>query len=342
MIERSAVRAGGWRVAFFGTPAFAVPSLTALANHDNVAVCLVVTQPDRPAGRQRRLHSPPVKVAAEGLGLPVLQPLSLRDQSVQTTLRNLGADLFVVAAFGRIFGRSTLEAPRSGCLNLHASILPGYRGASPIAGAILDGADVTGVSLMKMDRGLDTGAVLATIEEPISAGDTTESLTERLADRAAALLEASLKPYLRGALVATPQGAGATLTRPLTKEDGWLDWSEPAEALERRVRALWPWPRAWTTVDTGVEKVVLQVHSAEVSRQDDASAGPPGALSVREGAFLIRCGAGALKLNRVQLPGGQPQPFDVVARRFGLRDGAKLGLNPPARSDIGIVSPVAG
>ncbi|MGI8643406.1 MAG: methionyl-tRNA formyltransferase [Thermomicrobiales bacterium] len=330
------------RVVFFGTPEFAVPTVTALARNAGVNVTLVVTRPDRPAGRKRRLQAPPVKVAAELLGLPVLQPESLRDATVQSQLRAERADVFVVAAFGRIFGGKTLGMPRLGCLNLHASILPAYRGASPIAAAILQGDERTGVSLMKMERGLDTGSVLATIEERIKASDTTVTLTSRLAERAATLLEDAFPSYVEGRLPPVPQLAGATVTRPLTKEDGEMDWSQDAVAIERQVRAMWPWPRAWTTVPVSAGEAVMQVHGAEVVHEEGAGGGGPGQLVSMGDEAVVRCGADALRLKIVQLPGGRPQPFATVARTLGLGPRTQLGADGAVRVGQGLVQPMDG
>ena len=253
-----------------GTPEFSVPALMRLIANDMCDVSLVVTQPDRPAGRGKRLMSPAIKVTSDALGVKVVQTATLRDSGVRQRIIELEPDLIVVAAFGMILGRWILELPRYGCVNLHASILPKYRGANPIASAIAEGDDITGVSLMRMDRGLDTGPVYATAEVAISETDTTESLTPKLADAAGDLLIEHLPGLLQGDLHPVPQGEGATLTRMMSKNDGWLDYARPAVELERQVRAMWSWPRAWTTNDDGER---IQIHSADVLQE---AVGKPG------------------------------------------------------------------
>ena len=309
----------GSRIIFMGTPEFAVPALERLAAHDGTEPVLVVTQPDRPAGRGKRLVAPPVRVAADRLGLPVLQTPTLRDPEVRQRIIGLAPDLVVVAAFGMILGRWILELPVHGCVNLHASLLPRYRGASPIAAAIAEGEPVTGVSLMRMDRGLDTGPVYATIEVDIRDNDTTESLMRRLAGAAGELLVTHVTRLLSGSLEARPQGAGAALTRPMVKDDGWLDFSRAAVELERRVRAMWPWPRAWTTSEDGQR---AQVHAAAV-RAPVAAA--PGTVVREDTSVLVATGDGALELVRVQLPGGRPIEGHALAMARALAPGARLG-----------------
>ncbi len=320
---RDARDGDGIRVVFFGTPEFAVPSLEALATHPAFTVVAVVTQPDRPSGRGRRMEASAVKRNAVELDLPLYQPPTLRDAASRRPLEEMDADLFVVAAYGLIFGPRTLAIPRVGCVNLHASLLPNYRGASPISAAILAGDERTGVSLMVMEPGLDTGPVIATVDEEIRADDTTGTLTARLAARAAALATEALPPFVRGETVALPQPSGATLTRPLTKADGWLDWQLPAEDLERRVRAMWPWPRAWTTI--GADP--LQVHRAT------ALPGPridvPGTVRVDDGTPVVACGQGEIRLDALQMAGGRTISGPEAARGRRLRDGDLLGTNPP-------------
>ncbi len=311
------------RVVFFGTPEFAVPPLEALAADPGFRVVAVVTQPDRPSGRGRRMEASPVKRSAEELHLPLYQPVSLREAASRRPLEEMDADLFVVAAYGLIFGPKTLATPRVACVNLHASLLPKYRGASPISAAIITGDKRTGVSLMVMEPGLDTGPVIAAVDEEIRGDDTTATLTSRLAVRGAALVREALPPFVRGETPAVPQPAHATLTRPLTKADGWLDWEAPAEDLERRVRAMWPWPRAWTTI--GVDPV--QVHSVTVL--PDVSGEAPGTVRVDEGAPVVVCGHGELRLDAVQLPGGRPMSGLDAVRGRRLRHGDRLGHHAP-------------
>jgi methionyl-tRNA formyltransferase len=308
------------RTVFFGTPTYAVPALQALAREARYEVALVVTQPDRPAGRGRGLQSPPVKTAAEALAIATYQPESLRSADARAPLAAIDADVFVVAAYGLIFGTRTLALPRHGCLNLHASLLPAYRGASPVTAAILSGDQTTGVSLMVMEPGLDTGPVVDRAEVPISPTDTTESLTPKLAAAAAELVVASTGPFLRGHLTPIPQDAsGATKVRPLVKADGWLNWRDPAARLERRVRAMWPWPRAWTTF----RGESLQVHAATVLPGHAAT--PPGVVELTPAALTVGTGEGVLRLDVVQPAGGKPLPGHVWARGKRIEPGERLG-----------------
>lgn len=287
-------------VIFMGTPDFAVPALCMLASREDIDLHLVVTQPDRPAGRGKKLAPPPVKEVAIALDLPVLQTDSLRHAHVKERIIESRPDLVIVAAFGMILGKWILELPTHGCVNLHASLLPRYRGASPISAAILAGEDVTGVTLMQMDRGLDTGDMLATIEVPIEIDDTTESLTPKLAQAAAELLDLYLTDVLNGAITRVPQPEGATETRQLTKDDGRIDWTLPAVVIERQVRAMWSWPRAFAELPDGTR---MQVHRASVS---DESTAEPGQITVRGANVYVGTGEGDLLLERVQLPGGTP------------------------------------
>ena len=306
------------RVIFMGTPEFAVPSLQALAARDDIDLTLVVTQPDRPAGRGKKLAPPPVKVAAKELGLRLLQTDSLRHPEVKERIIAEQPDLAVVAAFGMILGKWILDLPTLGCVNLHASLLPNYRGAAPITAAILAGDDVAGVTLMQMDRGLDTGDMLATIEIPIEPDDTTESLTPKLAVAAAQLLDDRLADLLAGRLAGVPQPEGATETRQLRKDDGRIDWNLPAAEIERHIRAMWNWPRAWTELLNGDR---MQVHAASVSSANL----PPGQISVEGKCVVVGTESGSLQLIRVQLPGGKPIEGHAMAQKLQAHHGAILG-----------------
>lgn len=312
------------RVIVFGSPEFSVPTLQRLVDLPDVSVELVVTQPDRRAGRGRKVVAPPMKRAALELGLPVYQPASFRRPGDRRPLEEMHPDLFVVAAYGLIFGPRTLAIPRFGCLNIHASLLPRYRGASPIAAAIAMGDDVTGVSLMRMDAGLDTGPVLASVKTPVLEKDTTETMTRRLAEAGGQLLGECLLDYVGGRLLPRPQPqSGASLTRPMEKHDGLIDWSRSASELEQHVRAMWPWPRAWTT---GCE-MSFQIHGATVL--ESASGVPPGFI-VDVADFTVVTGDGLLRLDTVQGSGGR----QLSGRQFlaGRPDliGSRLG---GARSD---------
>jgi methionyl-tRNA formyltransferase len=237
-----------------GTPAFATPSLRALVEQSargGWEVIAVATQPDRPAGRSKQPLSSPVKQMAAEFGLPVLQPASLRKEPAAVdALRLLAPDLIVVAAYGLILPKYVLEIPTFGCINVHASLLPAYRGASPITAAILDGQAQTGVTIMLMDEGMDTGPSLRQAAQPIENGDTTASLSVRLAEQGASLLAATLIDWLSGEIAPVAQHLLPGLPsscRQIQKEDGAIDWSQPASRIERMTRAYTPWPTAYTT-----------------------------------------------------------------------------------------------
>lgn len=307
------------RVVFMGSPAFAVPALEALVGAYRVVG--VVTQPDRPAGRGSRLRPPAVKVAAERLGLPVFQPEQVAAPDAMEHLRAWAPDVIVVAAFGQILLPDLLALPPYGCLNLHASLLPRWRGAAPIAAAILAGDAVTGVTLMQMDEGVDTGPLLARREEPIRPDDTTGRLTERLARVGAELLVDVLPRYLRGEIRPVPQPEeGVTYCRPLKKEDGHLDWARPAAELERRVRATNPWPGAFTFWKGQMLKVWRA--AAHPDRVGDA---PPGTvIPMGDGAAVVT-GQGLLELLEIQMAGKNSLPIEAFLRGRRNFIGAVLG-----------------
>ena len=288
------------RIIYAGSPDFAVPALEALvaSSHEVVAV---LTQPDKPAGRGRQLRACPVKAAAEQHGLRVLQPQKLTESLIQAQLKALTADLFVVAAYGQLLPPEVLAIPRRGCVNLHASILPRWRGASPIQTAILAGDTETGISLMQMDAGLDTGPVYATRTVAISATDTGGSLHDTLAQVGAELLLEHLAALLDGSLEAAAQpDDGVTHARLIKKADGRIDWQAPATAIDCRIRAFNPWPVAHTTLDGEVLRCWL---SAVASERNDVSAEPGAILGTEGDALRVQTGEGQLLLERVQAPG---------------------------------------
>ncbi|HFD39382.1 MAG TPA: methionyl-tRNA formyltransferase [Anaerolineae bacterium] len=306
-------------VVFMGTPSFAVPSLRALAAHHRVVG--VVTQPDRRAGRGRRLVLPPVKEAALELGLPVFQPPTLRTAEAVQRLAAWQPEVIVVAAFGQILRPPVLELPPHGCLNVHASLLPRWRGASPVAAAILAGETVTGVSLMLMDEGMDSGPILAQWACPIAPEDTTGTLTGRLAEMGAQLLIETLPGWLEGGVQAQPQDdEQATYCRLLRKEDGRLDWSRPAAYLERQVRACDPWPGAFTTWQGRRLKVLRARLRPEVQAK-----GPPGRVVDLSPGLGVVAGQGVLELVEVQLAGKKPLPAEAFARGQKRLIGSVLG-----------------
>jgi methionyl-tRNA formyltransferase len=288
------------RIVFMGSPEFALPSLRGLTV--NYRVVGVVTQPDRPAGRGRELTPPPVKTLSIELGIPYIQPIRLKDPPVLQQLEDWAPDVIVVAAFGQILRPAVLDLPPFGCVNVHASLLPRWRGAAPIQAAILHGDQETGVTIILMDQGVDTGPILSQLCTPISAEDTAASLAERLAERGATLLLDTLPGYLEGKIQPQRQDdSRATYAPMLEKEDGELDFSQTAEALERRVRSFNPWPGAYTFW----KGQLLKIHRAHVAHSQGS---PPGAKSVHDSLPAIACSQGLLVLDEVQPAGKRPMP----------------------------------
>jgi methionyl-tRNA formyltransferase len=286
------------RLVFMGSPEFAVPSLRAVASA-GYRIPLAVSQPDRPAGRGGRMNEPAVKVAARTLGIETFQPETMRDEAVHERLRSADADVFVVAAYGRILPRAVLEIPRRGCINVHASLLPRWRGASPIAAAIRAGEPVTGVSIMELVRKMDAGPVISRIEEPIQPGDSTGSLEPRLAELGARELVRVLPAWLAGDLVAEPQDESLVTTCGiLSKQDGWLTATTTAEEAERIVRAYNPWPGA--SIEYRGER--LAIWSSHVEPGETPVIGATAIMAKKP---AIALSGGWLVLDEVQRPGGK-------------------------------------
>ncbi len=307
-----------------GTPEFALPTLEKLATHYSLVG--VVTQPDRPAGRGRRLTASPVKEFALAEGIPVFQPERLRGVEAIEHLRAWVPDLIVVAAYGQILRPAVLEIPRFGVLNVHASLLPRWRGAAPVQAAILAGDTITGVTIMKMDEGLDTGPILAQREVPIAPGETGGALEARLAEIGAQLLLEVLPDYLSGRLQPQPQPAeGVTITHRLSAEAAGIDWTRPAVELERHVRAFAPTPGAFTDWN-GVRLKVLQ---SEVLAADEIAPAAPGTVFLWHKSPAVMTGEGALVLVQVQVAGKRPMNGELFVR--GRKDilGAVLGSHRP-------------
>lgn len=288
-------------IIFMGTPEFAVPSLQALAHSSQHRLVGVVTRPDQPSGRGRTQTPSPVKRAALELGLSLIQPARLRDPQSMARLLDWSPDLIVVAAFGQILKPEVLELPAHGCLNVHASLLPRHRGAAPIPAAILAGDPETGVTIMKIDAGLDTGPILSSRSFPILPDDTTGSLTVRLAALGAGLLLETLPPYLAGELRPFPQDSSlATYAGQLRKEHGKLDFSLPAYDLSRRVRAFYPWPGAFALWHGQPLKILRATSSP------GTPATPPGTVLDFDSLPGVVSSEGVLLLEVVQPPGKKP------------------------------------
>lgn len=308
------------RVAFLGTGEIGVPSLKWLAGSPDVDLVGVVTQPDRPAGRRLSLTPPPVKVAALALGLPVFQPARLREEAALEVVRAWSADLFVVAAYGQILSPAALAVPLSGCLNIHASLLPRHRGASPIQAAILSGDLRTGVTIMWMDEGLDTGDILLAHECGISDSDTAGMLHDRLAQMAPDALAEALRLVAGGRAPRIPQDpALVTHSRKISRADGRVDWLLPAGEVLRRMRAYAPWPGSFTMLPDGRR---LIIHSASAVAATDV---PPGVVAgPGEDGLLVGTGKGVVALTRVQLEGSKPVPALDFARGHTMISGVRF------------------
>jgi methionyl-tRNA formyltransferase len=308
------------RAIFFGTPAIAVPALDALVSL--AVVTGVVCQPDRPAGRGLELKAPPVKARALELGLPVVQPSSVRTAEFAEWVRAQGADVALVLAYGRILPSAVLKGPRRGCMNLHASLLPKYRGAAPIAWALVNGEQETGISLMQMDEGCDTGPVYSRRALPITETMTAETLAEALGRLAADVVRVDLDRAVHGELPAVAQvSAEASLARMLTKQDGSIDWTRSAREVHNHLRGMTPWPGAFTKS----EGKTLKVLQAGVARER-GSLGEPGlVLADDRRAIEVACGAGSVRILRAQLEGRKPLgPAELLAGR-AVSIGARLG-----------------
>jgi methionyl-tRNA formyltransferase len=305
------------RLGFAGTPEFAVPALEVLAGAHRIDA--VFTQPDRPAGRGQSLHASPVKAAAIRLGLPVHQPVSFKLPQALETLRSLELDALVVVAYGLILPPAALRSPRLGCINIHASLLPRWRGAAPIQRALLAGDPKTGVTIMRMDAGLDTGPMLAVREIPIGAHDTAKTLHDRLARLGAELVAETLNALQAGRVSEAPQPTdGVTYAEKINKAEALIDWRQDAAQIARRVRAFNPWPIAETRLDGaqlriwGAEMLDADVLRSELTLANPVLAGtvpamePGTVLAATDAGIDVACGRGALRILRLQLAGRKP------------------------------------
>jgi methionyl-tRNA formyltransferase len=305
------------RLVFAGTPEFAAAALRALiaAGHD---IPLVLTQPDRPAGRGMKLKASPIKEVALAHGLPVAQPENLKSEEARRPIADARADVMVVAAYGLILPQAVLDMPALGCVNIHASLLPRWRGAAPIHRAIEAGDAETGITLMQMDKGLDTGAMLRRATLPILADDTTGSLHDKLAELGAREIVALLPELAAGRVAATPQDdALATYAAKIGKDDARLDWSLSAAALDRRIRAFDPFPGAFCLLDGEALKIWRA--------RPVAGSGEPGCIqAVDRHGIRVACGEGALEIGEVQKAGGKRLPVAAFLAGHDLRPGRML------------------
>lgn len=306
------------RLAFMGTPEFAVPSLAELiaSGHEVVAV---YSQPPRPRGRGQKLTPSPVQAFAETMGLPVFTPESMKAAEAIDTFRSLDLDAACVVAYGQILKPEVLEAPRLGCFNLHGSLLPRWRGAAPVQRAIMAGDRQTGVQIMRMSEGLDEGAILLSEVMDIRSDDTAATLSERMATTGASLWPRALAAIERGGAVETEQAGEATYARKITPAEARIDWTRPAAAVDAHIRGLSPFPGAWFSGPDGARIKVL------MSAVSPTGSGRPG--EVLDGDLTVACGEGAVRLVRVQREGRAAQSAEEMLRGYPVAPGAVL---PPA------------
>jgi methionyl-tRNA formyltransferase len=307
------------RTVFMGTPGFAVPSLAALA--EAVDVTLVLCNPDRPAGRGRSMASPPVKDEAIRRGIPVFQPEKARDPDAVARIAAEAPDLIVVVAYGHILPKPILDIPRLGCINVHASLLPKYRGAAPINWAVARGETVTGITIMRMDVGMDTGPMLHVREMPIGEEDTAETMFSKLSVLGAEALREALCKLREGTLDETPQDAAlATYAPMLKKEHGRIDWSRPAREVRNLVRGMTPWPSAFA-LHAGK---ALKVLSSAVAGESGAAGKPGEIVSLWRDGIAVACGEGVLRLQVVQAEGGKAMDAWAYAQGRRVATGERL------------------
>lgn len=309
------------RVIFMGTPDFSVGTLEALirAGHQ---VVLAVTQPDKPRGRGGKMQFPPVKETALEYGIPVFQPRKVREPENIEKLRKYQADVIVVVAFGQILPREILELTPYGCINVHASLLPSYRGAAPIQWAVINGETVSGVTTMQMDEGLDTGDMLLKTEVPLEPEETGGSLHDKLATAGASLCVRTLKALEEGTVTPKKQGESPTAyASMLKKEMGEIRWEEPAISIERLIRGLNPWPSAYT----GWQDKTMKIWEAEVLEEDSGQE-PGTVVRVDKDGFLVQTGKGLLKVTALQIPGKKRMEADAFLRGYSMEPGEKLGI----------------
>lgn len=312
------------KILFMGTPDFALYSLRAMLGAGENVVA-VVTQPDQPRGRGYVLTPPPVKVCAEEHGIPVYQPETLRNGAFSAKLREIDPDLIVVTAYGKILPSDVLDYPEYGCINVHASLLPAYRGAAPMQRAIMDGRTVTGITVMRMDAGLDTGDILLQKEVPIGPDDNFETIHDRMGEAGAGALTDAIARLREGRLIPVPQdGSRATYAAKIGKEDCLIDFAHSAKELHDRVRGLSPFPLAFTRLPDG--KLLKIVASGWTPETPDAPAGT--VVSTAGGAISVACGEGTLRLVTVLPEGKKSMPAGAFVNGRGVAVGDRLGENP--------------
>ena len=313
------------RIVFCGTPAFAVPSLQRLIAEPDFTIEAVITQPDRPQGREKEMAMPAVKTTALAAGLPVFQPEKIRSEQAYDFLKQLEPDAVVIIAYGQIIPKKLIELPRLGWINVHASLLPSYRGAAPINWAILNGETRTGITTMQIDMGLDTGPMLMTRELDIGPDETAPELNGRLSQLGAPLIVETLRKLDRREIAPAPQdNSMATLAPPLKKEDGRIDWSQPAEKIYNRIRALQPWPGTFTTF----RGQLCHIWGRRAASADGEREFPsvPGSIMRVAGTVLVACGEGTLlQLEYAQLEGRKRVSAQDFVNGARLQPGESFG-----------------
>jgi methionyl-tRNA formyltransferase len=317
------------RLIFMGTADLAAEVLRVLCQQPELKILAVVSQPDKPKGRDLKTAPTPVKTVALEHQLPVLQPPRARDPQFIEQLRVFAPDLIVVAAYGQILPQALLDIPRHGCLNVHTSLLPRHRGAAPIQWAIMEGDAATGVTIMKMDAGLDTGAMLSTVTTAIAEDDNAQKLHDRLALLGAELLVRTIPEFVAGKIIPQAQPAeGVTYARKISKEDGALDWSQPARSLWNRIRAFTPWPGAFTFLPGETRPMLVKIWRAEM---DSTHSGQPGEILVadRQGV-VVACGDHSLRVHELQREGGRRLGAQEFLSGHPLQPGQRFVASPPA------------
>lgn len=323
------------KIVFMGTPDFAVPALKALAESAKHEVSLVVTQPDRPRGRSGKPAPSDVKLCAEQYGIPVFQPEKVREEAAMERLRRENADIFVVAAFGQLLPKTILEMPRFGCINIHGSLLPAYRGAAPVQWAVLDGQKEAGDTIMQMNEGLDTGDILMQESIPLSADETAGSLYDKLSSMGGPLLLKALDAIEAGTVTPVPQeDSGTHYAKMLRKEMGNIDWTKSAEEIGRLVRGLNPWPSAYTHWNGKMLKIWMAepVTQEELSAlgcdekngMDLKEAQPGTVMIVTKDTLMVQTGDGLLALTELQMEGKKRMPVQAFLMGCRMQTGEKL------------------
>ena len=308
------------RIVFMGTPELSATVLKGLAD-DGRNVILAVSQPDKPVGRKHVLTAPPAKTMAQELGIEVYQPDSLRTDEAYEFIRNSDPDLIVTAAYGKILPQRMLDIPKYGCINVHASLLPKYRGAAPVQYSILNGDDVTGVTIMKMDAGMDTGDILRQTEVAIDIDDNTESLMAKLAEAGRDLLLSSIDDYVEGKIISVPQDEDkVTLTAPVKPDDGIIDWNQSARQIHDRIRALSSWPGCSTTFN-GKR---IKIYASKLADGDNEEALPGQVTLAGKGNLKVRCQTGSIYILELQSEGGKRLKAIDCAHNF--RAGQRFGV----------------